>query len=67
LEKDGFAPDEWIPHILLARFPDSLGLPLGTCVNLTLRVNRLDLTRQVGADEFETLARFSLDGKTESG
>ncbi|MCI0477484.1 MAG: 2'-5' RNA ligase family protein [Anaerolineales bacterium] len=63
LEKDGFTLDEWIPHILLARFPDSLGLPLGTCVNLTLRVNQFDLTRQISANEFETLARFSLDGK----
>jgi hypothetical protein len=51
---------EWIPHILLAHFPDVRGLPLGTCVTLTLRVNQFDLTRQTSADTFETLAQFAL-------
>jgi hypothetical protein len=63
LANRGFELRDWIPHILLARFSDARGLALGTCVNLTLRVNRLDLTRQINANVFETIARFSLTGK----
>ena len=64
LSNRGFTFDEWVPHILLARFPNqvSAGLPLGTCIQLTLCVARLDLTRQVSATEYETLAKISLDG-----
>ncbi|MBI5650744.1 MAG: hypothetical protein HZC40_09920 [Chloroflexi bacterium] len=64
LSNRGLTLDDWVPHILLARFPAqvSAGLPLGTCINLTLRVTRVDLTRQTGAHEYETLEKILLDG-----
>ena len=64
----GFPPRNWVPHILLAKFPpdgqlqaDALPWDIADCKELC--VNELLITHQLGESEFETLARIPLSLK----
>ncbi|MBI5305228.1 MAG: 2'-5' RNA ligase family protein [Chloroflexi bacterium] len=59
----GFTRDTWIPHIFLARFSNGNAprlIPRDPTIDLQLRVRRLDLTHQLGAQEYERIASFDL-------
>ena len=64
----GFPTRNWIPHILLAKFPAETRLASGTlpwdiqhCKHLM--VNELLITHQINENDFETLARIPLSVK----
>ena len=64
----GFPTRNWVPHLLLAKFPpdtqlETSTLPWNTQKCNTLTVNKLLITHQLDENEFEVLAQIPLSAK----